>query len=118
MGHDLLGSQGDSGRVLDGKSEGFVVTVRVEALGSSQHSGQSLERYPGDVDFWLLGSKRNTGGLGVEAHFLRPFVYGSVPVTHPSGPNTSGSAKLTDFLEEIGMAIEEEGQVWSKGIHL
>ena len=55
VGDDLLGAQGDSGRLLCGQGQSFVERVGVQRLASAQHSGQCLDRGTHDVVFRLLG---------------------------------------------------------------
>ena len=110
VGDDLLGPQGDTGRLLGGQCQGLVVTVGVQALGAAEYAGQGLEGDPGDVDLGLLGGQGHTGRLGVEPQLHAALVGGSVAITHPSSPDASGGPELADLLEEVEVAVEEEAQ--------
>ena len=79
-GDDLLGAQGDAGRLLGGQGQHLVHRVGVQALGPAEHAGQRLDGGADDVELGLLGGERDAGGLGVEPQLQRPGVGGPVAV--------------------------------------
>ena len=67
LGDDLLGAQGQAGRVLGRQRQGLVEGVGVQALRPAEHAGQCLDGHADQVDLGLLGGQRDPGRLGVEA---------------------------------------------------
>ena len=110
MGDDLLGTEGDADRVLTRKRQGLVVGIGVQALGTAQDAGQSLDGHPGDVHLRLMGGKRHAGGLRVEPQLQASFVIGAVTITHPAGPEAPSRPELAHLLEEVVVTVEEEAQ--------
>ena len=109
-GDDLLGAQGQPGRVLGGQGQGLVACVGVQALAAPQHRGQGLERHPDHVVVRLLGGERDPAGLDVEPALLGPGVGDSETLLHEPRPQTSRAAELRHLLDEVRVTGEEEGE--------
>ena len=58
----------------------------------------------------LLGGQRDAAGLGVEADRLRLRVLGAEALAHDPRPHPPGGAELGHLLEDVVVAVEEEGQ--------
>src|SRR6266542_5722192 len=67
VGKDLLGAEGEPGRLGGRQRERLVARVGVEALGPAKHRGQGLDGGPDDVVVDGLGGQAGAGRLDVEA---------------------------------------------------
>ena len=110
MGDDLLRAQRDLGGALAGERERLVVAVGVQRLRAPGHRREALQRDAHDVVGRLLCGQRDAAGLGVEAHRLRLRALRVEPVAHELRPQLAGGAELRDLLEDVVVAVEEEGE--------
>ena len=74
------------------------------------HRGEPLQRHPDDVVLGLLRGQRDAPGLGVEAQPPRALVLGVEALAHDPGPHPAGGPELGHLLEDVVVAVEEEGQ--------
>ena len=107
---DLLGAQGQAGRVLGRQGECLVEGVGVQALGAPEHPGERLDGDADQVDLGLLGGEGDAGRLGVEAQLRRTGLLRAVALTHPACPDAPGRPVLGDLLEEVAVRVEEEAE--------
>ena len=110
IGDDLLGPQRDLGRPLGRQRQCLVEPVRVERLRAAADGGEPLESDSNDVVLGLLGGQRHAAGLGVEPQPPRTLILGPEPLAHDFGPHPPGGPELRDLLEDVVVAVEEEGQ--------
>src|SRR4051794_12844600 len=107
---DLLRAQRDLRGPLGGQRERLVVAVGVQRLRAAADRGEALQRDADDVVLGLLRGERHAAGLRVEAQHRRLRVGGPEAVAHDVGPHLAGGAELRDLLEDVVVAVEEEGQ--------
>ena len=88
----------------------------MKGLGTAENSGQSLVSGANNIVVGLLGGERRTGCLCMETQHHRAWVAGVEAIAHNMGPDAPCRAKLSDFLEEVVMAIEKEGELTCEGI--
>ncbi len=81
-------------------------------------SSQGLEGNAGDVVFGLLGGEGGAGGLGVEAQHPGARVLSAKALAHDLCPHATGGAELGDLFQEIVVAVEEEGELLAKAVHV
>ena len=72
--------------------------------------GEALQRDAHDVVLRLLGGEGHPAGLGVEAQPQRALVLGAEALAHDRRPHPPRRAELRDLLEDVVVAVEEEGQ--------
>ena len=107
---DLLRAQGDLRRALGWQRQRLVEAVGVQRLGAAAHGREALQGDPDDVVLRLLGGQRHATGLRVKAKTPRALILGAEALAHDRGPHPPRGAELRHLLEDIVVAIEEEGQ--------
>src|SRR5438132_1638284 len=117
VGEDLLGSERDAGRGLVRHLIGLVVRVRMEGLRPTEDGGERLDRRPDDVDLGLLRGEADAGRLRVESEEPGTRVLRPERVPHLACPDPAGRAVLREFLEQIVVRVEEEGQAGREVVH-
>ena len=90
VGEDLLGPEGEPGRLLGRQRERLVARVRVQALGAAEDRGERLDRGPDDVVVDRLGGQARAGGLDVEAAHHRARVRRAEALAHDPSPTSGG----------------------------
>ena len=110
VGEDLLRAQRDPRRPLGRQRERLVEAVRVQRLRAAAHRREALQRDADDVVLRLLRGQRHAAGLGVEADRLRLRVLGAEALAHDPRPHPADGAELRDLLEDVVVAVEEEGE--------
>src|SRR6266566_4631387 len=84
----------------------------MQALGTPKHASEGLDRHASEVVEGLLRRKGYTGSLGMEAHPGRALVLGAEAFPGQLVPDASRRTELGDLLEEVVVAVEEEGKAW------
>ena len=110
VGEHLLGAQGDPRGALGGQGQRLVEAVGVQGLGAAGDGGEALQGDADDVDLGLLGLQGHPAGLGVEADLHRVGVPGPEPLRDDLRPHPPHRAELGDLLEDVVVAVEEEGE--------
>ena len=110
VGDDLLRAQRDLGGALARQRQRLVVAVGVQRLRAAADRREALQRDAHDVVGRLLRGQRDAAGLRVEADHLRLRVLGAEAVAHVLRPQLARGAELRDLLEDVVVAVEEEGQ--------
>ena len=118
VGDDLLRAQRDLGGALGGQRERLVVAVGVQRLGAAADRGEGLQRDAHDVVLRLLGGQRDAAGLRVEAQHHRLRVLRAEALLHRVRPHVAGGAELGHLLEDVVVAVEEEGQAGREVVDL
>src|SRR5690606_29170744 len=98
------------GGVLRREAVDLIQRVGVEGLGPPEDRGQGLVGRPDQVDLRLLGGEGAAGCLGVETEPPGAGVLGPITRPHGPGPDSAGRPELGDVLEEVQVAVEEEGE--------
>ena len=110
-----LGVTGNAGRIIGWQGQGFVQGVGMQALGSTQDSGQGLQASPGDVVVGVLLGEAPARGLamGSKRHRLG----GGGP--HGSGdprPQQAPRAQFGYFGDQIHPGGPKKREPWAKFI--
>src|SRR5208337_4348590 len=117
VGDDLLGAQGEGGGEFGGEGPGFVEGIGVQGLRAAKNSSKGLNGGADDVVHRLLRGEGAAGGLRVETQGETARVGGFVPLGHRFVPDPASGAVLGDFLEEIVVGVEEEGELRDELVH-
>ena len=118
MRDHLLGAKRDARRALGWERERLVEAVRVERLRAAGDGGEALERDADDVHLGLLGLEGDAARLRVEADHLRALLRGAEPLAHQLRPHPARRAELRDLLEDVVVAVEEEGEAAGEVVDL
>ena len=118
VGDDLLGPERDLGGALGRERERLVVAVGVERLRPAADGRERLQRDAHDVVLRLLGGEGDAAGLRVEAQHHRLRVLRPEALLHRVRPHVAGGAELGDLLEDVVVAVEEEGQAGGEVVDL
>src|SRR5216683_2957664 len=110
VSNNLLGAQCEQGGGLARKRQRLVARIGVERLRAAEHRGQRLERNADDVVIDLLRGEARACRLRMEAHHHRALVLRAEAVLHDARPQVARRAVLGDFLEEVVVHVEEEGE--------
>ena len=81
----------------------------MERLRAAEDGRERLKRGADDVVVRLLPGERAAGGLGVEAKRPGARIFGAVAFLHGC-TRAAGGAILGDFLEKVGVRVEEEAE--------
>ena len=90
----------------------------MERLRASQHSRQRLVRGAHNIIIRLLRSQGRTGGLCMEAQHHRARILRVEAVAHNLRPHATRRTELRHLLQQIIMAIKEEGELARKPVHI
>ena len=83
----------------------------MQGLCATQDCRQRLLCGAYDIVIGLLGRKRRTGSLRVEAQHHRAWVLRVEAFAHDVRPHATSSSELGDLFKQVVVAIEEEGQL-------
>lgn len=106
----LLGAKGYLRGFFGWEPEHFIAGVDVKRLCASEYGGERLDSGTDDVVFGLLRGEGNPCGLGVESQAAGTRVPGVEAVAHDRRPHAARGTKLGDFLEQVVLGGEEEGE--------
>ena len=90
----------------------------MQALRAAKHRGKRFEASAHDVVHVLRLRERRRRSLAMEAQAHRFWILRAKPLLHDLGVDPANGPELRDFLEEVHLAHEEEGEPWRKLVHV
>src|SRR3989338_6235738 len=114
MSENLLSTERNLGGFVRRKTKRLVVSIRMKALRSAQHSGKCLVSGAGNIIFRLRRLKAAPRGLDVKTHPPRFWIACFIMPSHLFSPNSTSGTVLGNFFKETLMGVKEEREARRK----